>query len=127
MTHPSYRRLDEPPKLAGFSFMQWVWLLALGAAVATVEHLMSLATQPAISLFTLLVGGPAALAYFSESGRPTLLRFVRDLARWILRAHVHQPGPGRALPVVVRPEREMGRTRTRSRGQADSSEKRGLV
>ncbi len=101
--HPSYRRLDEPPKLAGFSLTQWIALLAWGGAVGGVEHLLGIATQPAISGFTLLVGGPAALVYFSESGRPSLLRLVRDLTRWLIRPRVHEPGAGRTRPLLVRP------------------------
>jgi hypothetical protein len=113
MVHPSYRRLDEPPKLAGFSFMQWLALLTLAGAVGGVEHLLALPTQPAISAFTLLVGGPAALMYFSESGRPSLLRLVRDLARWVARPHVYEPGAGRPRSVLVRPDREPTRARAR--------------
>jgi hypothetical protein len=121
MVHPSYRRLDEPPKLAGFSFMQWVGLLTLGGVVGGFEHLLGIATQPAISVFTLLVGGPAALMYFSESGRPTLLRLVRDLARWLVHAHFYEPGPGRPRPATVRAEREPGRAHVRRRENPGSA------
>jgi len=102
VTHRTYRRLDEPPKLAGFSFTQWVCLLALGGVVYGVERVLALATQPSISAFTLLVGLPAALLYFSESGRPTLLRLVRDLGRWAFSARVYEPGAGRPRPLLVR-------------------------
>lgn len=125
MIHPSYRRLDEPPTLAGFSFMQWVGLLVVGGAVGGVEHLLAVPTQPAISLFTLLVGGPAALMYFSESGRPTLLRLVRDLGRWMLRAHLYQPGPGRPRPVLVRYDRVGPRTGSPHGQTAEVSDRRG--
>jgi hypothetical protein len=111
MIHPTYRRLDEPPKLAGFSFMQWVSLLAIGGAVAGILRLLGVSTQPAISAFTLLVGTPAALIYFSESGRPTLLRLARDLARWVFRAHVYEPGAGRPRPALVRAEPKPRRSR----------------
>ena len=101
MIHRTYRRLDEPPKLAGFSFAQWLGLLVLGGAVYGVCRLVSLPTQPAISLFTLLVGGPAALIYFSESGRPSLLRLARDFLRWALRSHVYEAGSGRVRPLRI--------------------------
>lgn len=101
MIHRTYRRLDEPPKLAGFSFAQWVGLLVLGAGVYGLCRLIALPTQPAISLFTLLVGGPAALIYFSESGRPSLLRLVRDFIRWMLRTHVYEPGSGHVRPLRI--------------------------
>lgn len=115
MLHPSYRRLDEPPKLGGFSFLQWCGLLALGGAVGGVEHLLCLPTQPAISLFTLLVGGPAALIHFSESGRPSLLRLVADLTRWLLRARVHEPGPGRPTALQIRHPQQRRRRRAAHR------------
>ncbi len=102
MVHRTYRRLDEPPKLAGFSFSQWLGLIALGGLVFGLERLLGLPTQPAISLFTLLVGGPAALMFFSESGRPILLRLARDSARWLRRPRQHRPGPGPQAALEVR-------------------------
>ncbi len=102
MIHPTYRRLDEPPKLAGLSFLQWVALLALAGAVYGLERLLSLPTQPAISVFTFLVGGPAALMYFSESGRPSLLRLARDSTRWLVSRRAYTPGAGRVRPLGIR-------------------------
>jgi hypothetical protein len=101
MIHRTYRRLDEPPKLAGFSFAQWLALLMLGGAVYGMCRLLTLPTQPAISLFTVVVGGPAALIYFSESGRPSLLRLVRDFIRWVVRSRVYGPGAGRVRPLQI--------------------------
>jgi hypothetical protein len=100
--HPTYRRLDEPPKLAGFSFTQWLGLIALGGAVYGLERLLALPTQPAISLFTFLVGGPAALMFFSETGRPSLLRLARDAIRWLTSPRAYAPAPGRPRPLRVR-------------------------
>lgn len=111
MIHRTYRRLDEPPKLAGFSFAQWLGLLALGASVYGFARLITLPTQPAISLFTLLVGGPAALIYFSESGRPTLLRLACDFSRWAVRSRVYEPGAGRVRPVELRVTSQTSRRR----------------
>ncbi len=109
MIHQTYRRLDEPPKLAGLSFLQWVALLALGAGVYGLERLISLATQPAISAFTFLVGGPAALIYFSESGRPSLLRLARDVTRGLLGHRAYTPGPGRDRALEIRKPGQPGR------------------
>jgi hypothetical protein len=100
--HPTYRRLDEPPKLAGFSFVQWLTLIAAGGCVFAVERLLEVPTQPAISVFTILVGGPAALIHFSESGRPSLLRLVRDFARWLGHPRRSDPVPGRVSPLRIR-------------------------
>jgi hypothetical protein len=114
MVHRTYRRLDEPPKLAGFSFTQWLGVIVLGGAVFGVERLLGLATQPAISLFTLLVGGPAALMFFSESGRPSLLRLARDTARWLGRPRQHHPGPGPQAALEVRQPEPTGSRRRRN-------------
>lgn len=114
MIHRTYRRLDEPPQLAGFSFMQWLCVIALGGAVFGLEKLLAIPTQPAISLFTFLVGGPAALMHFSESGRPSLLRLGRDVLGWIGGPRVYRPGPGRQRPLTIReptPPREPRRQR----------------
>jgi hypothetical protein len=119
MVHRTYRRLDEPPQLAGFSFVEWLCVIALGGAVFGVEKLLAIPTQPAISLFTFLVGGPAALIHFSESGRPSLLRLGRDAIGWLRRPRAYQPGPGRPRPLRIRepaPPREPRRQR-RSRGR----------
>src|SRR5277367_2908817 len=102
MIHRTYRRLDEPPKLAGFSFVQWLGVIALGAGVFGVEKLLAIPTQPAISLFTFVVGGPAALIHFSESGRPSLLRLARDVLGWIGRPRAHGPRRGRLRPLTIR-------------------------
>jgi hypothetical protein len=94
--------LDEPPKLAGFSFTQWLFLIVLGAAAFGLERVLRLPTQPSISAFTFVVGGPAALMFFSESGRPPLTRLARDTARWLWRARCYEPGPGRPAVLDVR-------------------------
>jgi hypothetical protein len=115
MVHRTYRRLDEPPKLAGFSFTQWLGLIVLGAAVFGAERLIGLPTQPAISLFTLLVGGPAALIHFSETGRPSLLRLARDAVLWLARPHLHEPGAGRPRALEVRQPHPAGGKASRRR------------
>lgn len=119
MIHRTYRRLDEPPKLAGFSFTQWLALLMLGGAVYGVCRGLALPTQPAISVFTLLVGGPAALIYFSESGRPSLLRLARDFVHWLVRSRVHEPGAGRVRPlrIIAKPERTQEPRRTETENE----------
>ena len=122
MIHPTYRRLDEPPKLAGFSFLQWVALLVLAAAVYGLERVLSLPTQPAISAFTLLVGGPAALMYFSESGRPSLMRLVREGARWLRSPRTYTPGGGRGRALEIR---QPAADRRRRGGPLDEGERGG--
>ena len=117
MIHPTYRRLDEPPKLGGFSFLQWLALIALAGAVYGLEKLLVLATQPAISLFTFTVGGPAALMYFSEATRPSLLRLIRDGTRWLARPRRYEPGVREPRTLtVLEPAAQSGR-RARGRGR----------
>ena len=101
MIHTTYRRLDEPPKLCGFSFVQWGGLLVLGAAVYGLEQLLSLPTQPAITLFAFAVGLPACLTYFSETGRPSLARLLADGVRWLLTAKTRTAGAGTPKPLHV--------------------------
>jgi len=129
MIHRTYRRLDEPPKLAGFSFMQWLGVIALGAAVFGVEKLLAIPTQPAISVFTFVVGGPAALIHFSESGRPSLLRLGRDVLGWIGRPRAYGPGRGRSRPLTIlepRPPLKARRQdRPRRRGWRCAQDARG--
>lgn len=101
MIHTTYRRLDEAPTLCGFTFVQWGGLLVLGGAMYGIEKLLDLPTQPAITVFAFTVGLPACLMYFSESGRPSLSRLLRDTARWLLSAKRSTPGAGTPHPLHV--------------------------
>lgn len=119
MIHTTYRRLDEPPKLAGFSFLQWGGLLVLGAAMYGIEQLLALPTQPAITLFAFTVGLPACLTYFSESGRPSLARLLADAMRWLFCTKTRRAGAGIPKPLhVAVPQPNAARERKRlGRGQ----------
>jgi hypothetical protein len=130
MVHRTYRRLDEPPQLAGLSFTQWLGVIALAATVFGLEKALSIPTQPAISLFTFAVGGPAALMYFSESTRPSLLRLARDTVRWIVRPRVYRPAPGRPRPLHILQPAPVGqsrrvrpRRRSRPGGEGDGQDR----
>jgi len=81
---------------------------------------IGLPTQPAISLFTLLVGGPAALIHFSENGRPSLLRLARDAVRWLASPRLLEPGGGPARALEIR----QPTTRQPKRGRADRRRRR---
>lgn len=112
MIHTTYRRLDEPPKLCGFSFTQWLGLVVLGATVYGIESLLALPTQAAITVFAFTVGLPAALTYFSESGRPSLTRLLSDCLRWATRSKTRTPGTGTPKPLHVHlPEPKPARER----------------
>ena len=114
MIHTTYRRLDEPPKLAGFSFLQWVGLLALAGAMYGIEKLIALPTQPALTVFAFTVGLPACLTYFSESGRPSLARLLADAMRWLFSTKTRAAGAGTPKPLhVLIPEPKPARERKR--------------
>ena len=105
MIHPTYRRLDEPPKLAGLSFLQRVALIALAGGVYGVERLLSLATSPRSAFSRFWLAALGALMYFSESGRPSLLRLARDSTRWVTGPRSYTPGPGRQRGLEIRDSR----------------------
>jgi len=82
--HRTFRSLDQPPKLVGFTAVQWCWLIAdltavLGAVLAT-----GMPAKAAITLLAFAVGLPATLAYVSETGGVSLGRLIADAARWRL-------------------------------------------
>ena len=62
----SVRSLDAPVKLLGLSWRQWVALLAGGVPLVALAHWLAVPTKPAISVCTVLIGVPLALAYLSE-------------------------------------------------------------
>lgn len=82
MIHPTFRSLDEAPKLVFFTIKQWLGLIAGSAAVFGLIHLARLPTRPAISLFVFAVGLPAALTYVSESGGLQIGVLLHEMWRW---------------------------------------------
>lgn len=92
MIHRTYRRLDEATRLAGFTLMQWTGLIAGGGSFGFLLHVLGVPTRPAVTLWTLLVGSPAALAFLSEGGRVPVATVVRDLLRWRTRPTRLQAG-----------------------------------
>ncbi len=84
MIHRTFRSLDDPPKLVGFTIRQWGALIAASAVVLATVRLAHLPGKPAITLATFAVGLPAALTYVSESGGLHLGRLLADVVRWRL-------------------------------------------
>jgi hypothetical protein len=93
--HRTYRSLDAPVKLVGFTLRQWVAILAGAGAVIGLAVATGLPAKAAISLCTLLIGVPVAMTYVSENGGLQLATMLRDCARW--RLHPHE------LPAVCPP------------------------
>jgi hypothetical protein len=84
--HRTFRSLDDPPKLVGFTIRQWAALIGGGILVIAVVHLAQLPAKAAITLFVFTIGLPAALTCVSESGGLQLGVLLRDVCRWRLRA-----------------------------------------
>ncbi len=80
--HRTYRWLDAPPRLLGFSFRQWLLLvlsIASGYGLAKVLHLPF---KVALSLGVFAIGLPAALAYLSDGDGLPVGRMVLDGLFW---------------------------------------------
>jgi hypothetical protein len=84
--HRTYRSLDAPIKLVGFTLRQWVGIIAGSVAVIGLVALAHLPTRAAISLCTLVIGVPVAITYVSETGGLQLSILLRDGWRWRTRA-----------------------------------------
>lgn len=84
MIHRTFRSLDEPPKLVGFTLRQWTMLLLAGGFMFGLVQVTHLPAKAAISICVFAIGVPAVLAYVSESGGPQLGLLLRELCRWRL-------------------------------------------
>jgi hypothetical protein len=102
MLHQTYRRLDEPAKLGPFSFLQWIQLIGLGLAIYGLRMLLQFNSEVMLIVSGYVIGLPAALMYFSEGSRPSLLRLVKDAARWTIAPKHYTPGPGRSTTVALK-------------------------
>lgn len=86
MIHRTFRSLDDPAKLVGFTIGQWAMLIGATVGMFGFVHLAHLPGRAAITLFVFTIGLPAALTYVSESGGLQLGLLLRDMCRWRLRA-----------------------------------------
>jgi hypothetical protein len=111
MLHQTYRRLDEPAKLGPFSFLQWLQLIALGLAIYGLRMLVHFNSEVMLIGSGYVVGLPAALMYFSEGSRPSLLRLAKDAARWTIAPKHYTPGPGRGTTVALKTPQQHRRAR----------------
>lgn len=116
MIHRTFRSLDDPPKLVGFTIGQWGALILASAVALGVVHLTHLPVKPAITLLTFTVGLPAALTYVSDSGGLQLGRLLADMLRWrlarkSLQAGEHLQSPGRGGLLIEAERRAANGTR----------------
>jgi hypothetical protein len=91
MSNPTFRWLDDPPKLAGLTFSQWLWLVLGGGSLGALLHFLHVPLQPAVILLIFVVGIPTALAVFGENVGPGINALLADAMRW--RRHPHQYDP----------------------------------
>lgn len=84
MSHRTFRSLDEPPKLIGFSIRQWAALIAGALALLGLVQLAALPIKAAITLAVFALGLPAALMYVSEAGGLRIGVLLRDALAWRL-------------------------------------------
>ena len=105
MIHRTYRSLDAPVRLLGFTWGQWLGLITGGGGLIALVHFLHVPTRPAISFCTLAIGVPLALAYLAEETGLGVGRLLLDMARWRLRGRAFEPGlsPSR-VGFVVRAE-----------------------
>jgi hypothetical protein len=94
--HPTPRRLDEPPKLLGFSFAQWAVTLAAASGVYAAGKLLGLHGKVTFTLLAFLVGTPALSLALAETGGPRLGELLSDALRYASRGRALLPaGAGR--------------------------------
>jgi hypothetical protein len=102
MLHQTYRRLDEPARIGPFSFGHWLQLIGLGLGIYGLQALLHFGTEVMLIGSGYVVGLPAALMYFSEGSRPSLMRLGKDAARWTVSPKHYTPGPGRNTTVAIK-------------------------
>jgi hypothetical protein len=102
--HPTYRSLDAPVKLVGFTLRQWAAVIVGATLVIAVVVAASLPTKVAISLCVLLIGVPVALTYVSETGGLALATLLRDCIAWRARGRefpADAPADARAPGLLI--------------------------
>jgi hypothetical protein len=98
--HRTFRSLDEPPKLLGFTAKQWCLLISDLTAVIAIVLSARVPPKVAITLLAFFVGLPATLMYVSDVGGARIGGLLIDALRWrtapkLLRAAEDSPASGR--------------------------------
>ena len=110
MVHRTYRRLDEPAKLLGYSIGQWLALIVLGGGLTGgLDQLGVLGERWALSLLAFAIGVPAFLWRVSEHGRPSIARRLRDAIAALTAPRRLHPGAGRVrVGILIEPDGQTG-------------------
>jgi hypothetical protein len=82
VSNRTFRSLDEPPKLLGFTLGQWGSLITGTAVLLAVVYALHIPVKPAITLGVFLIGLPAAMTYVSETGGLQLWMLLRSAGAW---------------------------------------------
>ncbi len=92
MIHRTYRSLDAPVKLIGFTVRQWAGIiLGIGLAIGVV-HVTQMPTKVAITICAFVIGIPVTMTYLSEGGGLQLSSLMADMWRWRSRPREFQAG-----------------------------------
>lgn len=102
MIHRAYRTLNDPPKLLGFTGIQWLALVVTGGVTIGATQLLSVPVKPAISFCALVLTTVAAIAYASEPGGVQPLGLIADALRMASRPRTYAAGmpPPSSTPTV---------------------------
>lgn len=121
--NPVLRWLDDPPKLFGFTGLQWVLLVFGGGGLGALLHFGGVPLTPSACLLVLVAGIPAMFVRLSdENAGINVTGLLRDAVAW--RRHPHHydlSGPAEQVGLVVaapEPRRRLSRSR-RVRSGAD--------
>lgn len=80
--HRTYRWLDAPPRLFGFTVWQWVVLIVTIAIGYGLTRLFGLPVKVAVSVGVFVIGLPAMLVYLSDGEGASLGALLRDALGW---------------------------------------------
>lgn len=80
--HRTYRWLDAPPRLFGFTVWQWSVLIVTVAIGYGVTRLLGLPVKVAVSAGVFVIGLPAMLVYLSDGEGPPLGMLLRHALGW---------------------------------------------
>lgn len=80
--HRTYRWLDAPPRLFGFTVWQWIVLVLTVAVGYGLTRLLGVPVKLAVSLGVFVIGLPAVLVYLSDGEGPPLGVLLGDALGW---------------------------------------------
>lgn len=114
--NPVLRWLDDPPKLFGFTVVQWALIVFGGGGLAALLYVARVPVTPAACVMVIVVGVPTAFLRLSDEGAGvSLTTLLADALRWRSHPHRYDPEGAHAPAGVVVAAAESSRRRARSR------------